>query len=252
MAQPTTVTTKQLSELVIQAAPDLEIVYTDRDLHQWLDHGNEADVAVVDQSAERGKRAFDIAVALGALAASAPLWLVVSVLAVIGRQGPVLYSHPRVGRHGELFNCLKFRTMYPDADKAISEILDANPAMAQQWAEEQKLSRDPRITPLGRVLRRFDLDEIPQFVNVLRGDMSVVGPRPVVPDETGRFGELLPIVLSVRPGLTGLWQVSGRNEMAYDDRVASEARYVRTRSLRQDLAICLRTPLTLVRGNGKR
>ena len=142
--------------------------------------------------------------------------------------------------------------MRVDADLVLRDVLGADLELARQWREDQKLDRDPRITRLGRTLRRFDLDEIPQFLNVLRGDMSLVGPRPVVLEEAQRFGDTLPIVLSVRPGLTGAWQVSGRNTMTYGERVQQEVRYVETRSLLGDLAICFKTPLALLRKNGGR
>lgn len=261
--------------VVVQVEPELQLVYPNlsqvpaevRDLQpelvpDWSDDElasllGDADVTVPGVGRDvgpddRAKRLFDIVVALVALTASLPVWVAVAVVAALGRQGPVLYAQDRVGRNGQPFRCLKFRTMYPDADRVLQQILDDDPELARQWAAERKLSGDPRITPLGRVLRRFDLDEIPQFVNVLRGEMSVVGPRPVVPGETDRFGADLSTVLSVRPGLTGLWQVSGRNEMNYGDRVRREATYVRTRSFTGDLAICLRTPRVLMRGNGER
>ncbi len=237
--------------LIIQAAPDLQIVYTDT-----------ADLAVdvlvprveplSPGLSEAAKRAFDISVALVALTLTLPVWIVVALVTVIERRGPALYAQERIGRHGRMFRCWKFRTMRPDADDVLQAVLDADPVLAQEWAESHKLTRDPRVTPLGRILRRFDLDEIPQFINILRGDMSVVGPRPVVLAEAPKFGELLPTVLSVRPGLTGLWQVSGRNEMTYRERVEREASYVQTRSFGGDLSICLRTPVTLLRRNGER
>ncbi len=246
--------------LVIQAEPDLQIVYGDlenREAHEVAGtiavesvarHAQASPLTVGDVA----KRAFDITVALVALAVSLPVWVVVLGLSLINRDGPALYAQERIGRHGRMFRCWKFRTMYTNADDVLQQVLDSDPELAREWAEDHKLSEDPRVTPLGRILRRFDLDEIPQFFNVLRGDMSVVGPRPVVLAEAPKFGELLPTVLSVRPGLTGLWQVSGRNELTYRERVEHEASYVQTRSFTGDIGICLRTPITLLQRNGER
>ncbi|MDH3294464.1 MAG: sugar transferase, partial [Acidimicrobiia bacterium] len=160
-----------------------------------------------------------------------------------------LFGHERLGLNGRVFRCWKFRTMRTDADEALRKLLASDPVAAEEWARDHKLSDDPRVTRLGKFLRRFDLDEIPQLINVLNGDMSVVGPRPIVHDEADRFGDRLPVVLSVKPGLTGLWQVSGRNCMSYDDRVVTEAEYASTRTLAGDLRIIVKTPLVLTRSN---
>lgn len=237
--------------LVIQAAPDLQIVYTDPS-EPAIDLANLPTEPTTPGLDEAAKRAFDIVVALVALTLTLPVWIVVALVTLIERRGPALYAQERIGRHGRMFRCWKFRTMYPNADEVLHEVLDSDPVLAQEWAEDHKLTRDPRVTPIGRILRRFDLDEIPQFINILRGDMSVVGPRPVVLAEAPKFGELLPVVLSVRPGLTGLWQVSGRNEMTYRERVEREAAYVQTRSFQGDVSICFRTPVTLLQRNGER
>lgn len=236
---------------VLRLAPDLEIVYADENALA-TELVFERPIAGDSRPSDLFKRFFDVVVAGTALIVSAPVWIVVSAVNVLTQDGPVLFSQQRIGRHGRMFRCWKFRTMRVDADAILEDVLRSDLELARQWSEDQKLDRDPRVTDLGRILRRFDLDEIPQFLNVLRGDMSIVGPRPVVLREAPKFGDTLPTVLSVRPGLTGAWQVSGRNTMTYDERVQQEVRYVETRSVLGDLAICLKTPIALLRKNGGR
>ena len=243
----------------VRAAPDLQIVYDDT---SELVIGDTSDLVIHlrGRAAPRSgskiddlaKRALDIVVAASALVISLPVWVVVSVAAGRRESGPILFSQQRIGQGGRMFRCWKFRTMRIDADEVLDRLLQSDPDLARQWNDDHKLDEDPRVTKLGRILRRFDLDEIPQFVNILIGDMSIVGPRPVVLKEAPRFAEQLPTVLSVRPGLTGAWQVSGRNSMTYAERVQQEAEYVATRSFLGDLVICARTPLALLRRNGGR
>ena len=155
--------------------------------------------------------------------------------------GPVLFRQERIGRRGRTFECFKFRTMGERAEFAIRELVINSPESLAEWAANQKLMRDPRATPLGAVLRRYCLDELPQLFNVLAGDMSIVGPRPIVADEVARYGALFDAYCSVRPGLTGLWQVSGRHSLPYRERVRLDALYARTKCLRLDLLIVVRT-----------
>lgn len=234
----------------IELAPDLKIIYRDP-VDLVIDPGRRHQGPTTGP-AEALKRSFDIGVAAGALIASLPVWTVVFLVSRMEQGGSVLFSQQRIGRNGRMFRCWKFRTMRMDADLVLAQLLESDPELARQWEDDQKLVRDPRVTRLGRVLRRFDLDEIPQFLNVLSGEMSLVGPRPVVVDEAQRFGRSLPTVLSVRPGLTGAWQVSGRNTMTYHERVQQEVGYVENRSLLGDLSICLRTPMALLRRNDGR
>jgi undecaprenyl-phosphate galactose phosphotransferase len=163
---------------------------------------------------------------------------------------PVIYSQTRVGMNGRLFDCYKFRSMRKDADAELRRLLKSDPLVRLEWEENQKLDCDPRVTPFGHFLRRSSLDEIPQFFNVIKGDMSLVGPRPVVEDELERYGAYLPYYLSVRPGLTGLWQVSGRNDMTYRRRVALDVAYVRNASFWLDLAILARTGFSVISTRG--
>ena len=186
------------------------------------------------------KHVFDVLGALLLGLAFLPLILVVAV--VLRREGgPVFFHHRRIGRDGVIFECLKFRTMVPDADRVLREMLERSPEIKAEWLRNHKLKIDPRITPVGRFLRRTSLDELPQLWNVICGDMSLVGPRPVVLDELIRYGRFAPKYLSVRPGLTGLWQVNGRNNTSYRRRVALDVYYVRRQNIWLDLQILART-----------
>ena len=186
------------------------------------------------------KRGFDIVVGGLLLLLAAPL------LAVIAWQvhksgGAALFGHERVGRHGQLFKCWKFRTMVPDADKALARLLAESPEARAEWERDFKLKSDPRVTPIGRWLRQTSFDELPQLFNVIKGEMSLIGPRPVVRDELRRYGELLVYYTQVRPGLTGLWQISGRNDVDYARRIHLDAWYVRNWNLWYDIVILTKT-----------
>jgi lipopolysaccharide/colanic/teichoic acid biosynthesis glycosyltransferase len=200
--------------------------------------------ALVQQQSTRGrslKRTGDVLFSLGMLLLGAPVFLLLAVLVKISSPGPVFYVQRRVGRGYRHFGCIKFRTMRPDADRVLARVLADSPEMKAEFERDFKLREDPRITPIGRFLRRSSLDELPQFLNVLRGEMSVVGPRPIVDKEIDRYGPYMDEVLAVRPGLTGLWQVSGRNNLSYAKRVRLDVAYARGRSFLLDFAIILRT-----------
>jgi Undecaprenyl-phosphate galactose phosphotransferase WbaP len=164
--------------------------------------------------------------------------------------GPVLFAHWRVGQKGRLFRCLKFRSMVRRADLVLAEVLEKDPRARQEWERDHKLRKDPRVLRIGLFLRQSSLDELPQLFNVLRGEMHLVGPRPVVVQEIPRYGEHKRHYFAVKPGMTGLWQVSGRNNLTYAQRVALDARYVETRSLWMDLRILARTVTVLVTRDG--
>ena len=187
------------------------------------------------------KRSGDILFSLAVLGLGSPVLLVLALLVKLSSPGPVFYVQRRVGRGYQRFGCIKFRTMRPDADTVLAKVLENDPALRAEYERDFKLKRDPRITSIGRFLRRSSLDELPQFLNVLRGEMSVVGPRPIVDKELQRYGAYMDEVASVRPGLTGLWQVSGRNNLSYKKRVKLDLAYARGRSFNLDLAIILRT-----------
>jgi lipopolysaccharide/colanic/teichoic acid biosynthesis glycosyltransferase len=193
-----------------------------------------------------------VAGAAGLLLLMAPVLLPIAAL-VASDGGPVLYAHRRVGRRGREFGCLKFRSMRTDADRALAALLERDPGARAEWEAARKLRRDPRVTRLGRALRATSLDELPQLLNVLRGEMSLVGPRPVLRDELDGFyapAGAVEAYLSVRPGLTGAWQVSGRSDTGYAERVALDAAYARSPSLRTDIAILARTAGTVLRRHG--
>ena len=187
------------------------------------------------------KRSGDIAFSLAMLSLGSPVLLSVALLVKLTSPGPVFFVQKRIGRRFQRFGCIKFRTMRADADAVLARVLEADSSLRAEFERDFKLKRDPRITPLGRFLRRSSLDELPQFLNVLRGEMSVVGPRPIVEKELVRYGPYMDEVASVRPGLTGLWQVSGRNNLSYKKRVKLDLAYARGRSFGLDFAIILRT-----------
>ena len=182
----------------------------------------------------------------------APLMLVIAML-IARRDGmPVLFAHYRVGRNGKLFRCMKFRSMLRNSEQVLADLLRDDPQARAEWARDQKLTDDPRITPIGHFLRRTSLDELPQLFNVLRGEMSLVGPRPITVGELTRYGGVRWQYLSVRPGMTGLWQVSGRNNTSYEERVALDRRYVEERSVWMNLQILLKTVKVVVARDGAR
>lgn len=195
------------------------------------------------------KRMFDVAVASMLLLVLSPL---LGLLAWRVRKdgGPAVFAHERIGRGGGTFRCLKFRTMVPDAQARLQELLDRDPVALSEWERERKLKQDPRITAVGHLLRRTSLDELPQLWNVLKGDMSLVGPRPVIRDELKEYGDQLDYYLEARPGITGLWQISGRSDTTYATRVSLDAWYVRNWSLWYDLVILIRTVKVVLKGEG--
>jgi exopolysaccharide production protein ExoY len=182
----------------------------------------------------------------------APLMLAVAWLIWRTDGIPIVFGHYRVGHQGRLFRCLKFRTMVRDAQQVLERVLRDDPAARAQWAREQKLDNDPRITRVGHFLRRTSLDELPQLVNVLKGDMALVGPRPITVPELERYGITRWHYLNVRPGMTGLWQVSGRNDVSYEERVRLDRRYVEQRNLFIDLGILLQTVKVVLARDGAR
>jgi undecaprenyl-phosphate galactose phosphotransferase len=185
----------------------------------------------------------------------APLWMIVYlliafiVLVVDGR--PVFYKSARIGRGGAEIGVLKFRTMRPDSESKLAGMLAADPQLMEEFRDNVKLRLDPRVTSLGRWLRRLSLDELPQMINVLKGEMSLVGPRPVLQSELDElYGEKAPIILEHRPGMTGLWQVSGRSLLSYDRRIELDVDYSTNCCLRTDLAILARTLPSVLKGDG--
>jgi Undecaprenyl-phosphate galactose phosphotransferase WbaP len=196
------------------------------------------------------KRALDLTVALAALPV---LVLIAGILAILSRilhPGPLFFGHARIGQHGRKFKVWKFRTMHVEADRMLREHLAADPSAREEWEKQHKLRNDPRITPLGRFLRSTSLDELPQLWNVLRGDMSLVGPRPIVQAEVPRYGADIELYAAVKPGISGLWQVSGRTDISYDERVELDLFYIRHWSPWLDLYILAKTVFTLLQRSG--
>ena len=196
------------------------------------------------------KWVFDHIAAAGLLVFFSPFLAVIAVLIFVREGGPVVFAHRRIGRGGQEFNCLKFRTMVRDADRVLEEHLARDPNARAEWDATFKLADDPRIMRLGRLLRKTSLDELPQLWNVLRGDMSMVGPRPIVAEERHFYKEFIADYVSVLPGLTGAWQVGGRSATTYDARVAMDVDYVRNRSFFGDLKIVVKTIVVVLRRDG--
>jgi lipopolysaccharide/colanic/teichoic acid biosynthesis glycosyltransferase len=193
------------------------------------------------------KRLFDIIFSLLVLVLCAPIYFALALAIVCTSSGPIFYIQERVGKNYRHFGCIKFRTMIPDADRLLDEMMAQSEDMRQEFSENFKLKQDPRITKIGKFLRTTNLDEFPQFINVLKGEMSVVGPRPLVPEEIARYGTKIDRVLTIRPGITGLWQVSGRNDIPYEQRIDIDVSYVKRRNFWLDLRIVFKTILLTVR-----
>ena len=190
---------------------------------------------------EFAKRLFDIVFSLLVLILFFPLYLILSLLIAVSSEGPIFYIQKRVGKNYKTFNCIKFRTMVSNADEMLSEIMATSPHLREEFQSNFKLKKDPRITKIGQFLRITSLDELPQFWNVLKGDMSVVGPRPLVGSELPKYGCHIDHILTIRPGITGLWQVSGRNDIPYPRRVQIDLHYVKFRNFWLDLWIIFKT-----------
>lgn len=194
----------------------------------------------------RMKRTCDVALALFLLVLFAPCLVVIPLLIRWGSEGPVIYKADRLGKGGKPIKIYKFRTMYLDADERMASVLKASDTFDREWSRLRKIREDPRCTPVGRILRRYSLDELPQLLNVLQGSMSIVGPRPYLPcDPSGRkdrlFERYATIILSVKPGLTGMWQTSGRNLLTHAERIRMDCLYVEKRNFFLDLYLIIKT-----------
>lgn len=195
------------------------------------------------------KRAMDLLIAVPAVVFFAPLMAVIYLL-VRRDGGPGIFVQRRLGKDGALFPCFKFRSMIPNAERQLHILIGSDEQLRKDWEGERKLKDDPRVTRLGAFLRRKSLDELPQLFNVLRGEMSIVGPRPINPDERGKYGAYFGSYAAIRPGLTGLWQVSGRNDVSYERRVELDVAYAARWSLRRDIDIIVKTVEVVVSGRG--
>lgn len=200
-----------------------------------------SNVTIKSLDGESTKRLFDIVFSLVILIVCSPIYLILAILIGISSPGGIFYVQERVGKNHRSFKCIKFRTMVHGADQILEDLIAESPHLKEEFENNFKLKDDPRITPIGRFLRVTSLDEFPQFWNVFRGDMSVVGPRPLVPEELERYGNKIDKVLTVRPGITGLWQVSGRNDIPYPQRVQIDVYYASYRNWFLDLWIIVKT-----------
>jgi undecaprenyl-phosphate galactose phosphotransferase len=198
------------------------------------------------------KRPFDVVFSLFAILITLPIMIPIAIIIKLTDRGSIFFGHNRVGYRGRLFKVLKFRSMYPDAEERLKKILEEDPEAREEWNRTFKLKNDPRVTPIGKILRRTSLDELPQFFNVLKGDMSVVGPRPVVEEELKKYyKDKAKYYLSVKPGVTGYWQVEGRSDVDnYEERVDMDVWYVQNQSFLLDLKIILKTIWVMFTGKG--
>jgi Undecaprenyl-phosphate galactose phosphotransferase WbaP len=196
------------------------------------------------------KQALEVVFTTLLLVLLAPTLAVVAAIVRLSSQGPVVFRQKRIGRGARIFTCFKFRTMYVDAEQRLESILAGNAAVRAEWEQYARITDDPRVTPVGRFLRRFSIDEFPQLWNVMRGEMALVGPRPYLPSEMDRVGSHMDAISRVRPGMTGLWQVSGRAALPFHERMVLDEYYIRNWSLWMDFLICLRTLKAVVSGRG--
>ncbi len=187
------------------------------------------------------KNLLDFLFSIFFLIGSLPLFLVISLLIKLSSRGPIFFLQERIGKNNIPFKCIKFRTMHPEAKDILENLLMKDEKLKIEFEQTHKIKNDPRITTIGKLLRKTSLDELPQFINVLKNEMSIVGPRPIVNKEKRKYGKNLKKVLSVRPGITGLWQVSGRNNLTYNTRVKLDLNYIENYNLLMDIRILIRT-----------
>ena len=187
------------------------------------------------------KKLFDFLFSLLILIAFIPLFIIIALLIKLSSRGPIFFSQERIGKNNIPFKCIKFRTMHPEAKDILQNLLKKDYKIKREFEETHKIKNDPRITTIGKLLRKTSLDELPQFINVLRNEMSIVGPRPIVKAEKKKYGKNFRKVLTIKPGITGLWQVSGRNNLTYKKRVNLDLNYVKNYNLLMDIRILIRT-----------
>lgn len=196
------------------------------------------------------KRALDITASATALLLLSPVFLVTSIAIRKDSDGPAMFTQKRIGKDGKLFEIYKFRTMVPDADKKLFELLENDEEAAKEYKLNKKLKNDPRITKVGNFLRKTSIDELPQLINVLKGDMSLVGPRPYLPREIDDMGNYYDTIIESKPGITGLWQVSGRSNTTFEDRLEFDMEYNENKSFMYDMGLLFKTVGSVVKGEG--
>ena len=187
------------------------------------------------------KSVFDLLFASIFLIIGSPLFFLISIFIKLSSRGPIFFLQERIGKNNKIFKCIKFRTMHPEADDILKNLLNRNDYLKKEFEENHKLKNDPRITTFGKFLRKTSLDELPQLINVIRMEMSIVGPRPIVYLEKIKYGKDFAKIISIRPGITGLWQVSGRNNLSYDRRISLDLNYVNNMHFLMDIRIIIRT-----------
>ena len=231
---------KNVERIKIKEQENVTALDVNRKEHKLLKYTNEA-----------VKRTIDITGGLVGMIFLIPVTIIVAILNFVNKEnGPIFYAQKRIGKDGKIFKMYKFRTMVVDADKKLKTILENDPKLRKEWEENRKLKNDPRITKIGKFLRKTSIDEIPQFFNVLRGNLSLVGPRAVVYDEIEKFGDYQKDVLSVKPGITGYWAANGRSDTSYDERVFMETKYARNCSVWMDIKIIFKTIISVIKGEG--
>ncbi len=225
--------------------------------NQAMQHHNIGDVATLEirnnlrsRRAKTVKRSIDLLLSVVGTIAISPILLLIVLAIKIDSPGPAVYRARRLGRNGKVFDCFKFRSMHRDADAKLKEVLDADSVLRVEFEATHKIKDDPRVTKIGQFLRRTSLDELPQLFNVIIGEMSLVGPRPIVNAEIVRYGEIYSTYKHVRPGMTGYWQVNGRSDTSYSERVGMDNFYVTNWSPWLDLVILLQTIWVVLRGKG--
>lgn len=196
------------------------------------------------------KRFIDIFLLVVSCPVTIPVVAIVAVIVKLTSPGPVFYGHKRIGKNGKEFKCWKFRSMVVDADKQLEKILAESPEMRAEWEKDRKFTNDPRVTKVGKFLRKTSIDEIPQFFNVLIGEMSFVGPRPVTRPELAKYGSKADFILLAKPGLSGMWQISGRSDTGYEERITLDSYYIQNWSVWLDIWIILRTVIVVLKGKG--
>lgn len=196
------------------------------------------------------KRLIDLLLLLISAPVTIPVTIVISIIVKATSKGPVFYGHKRIGKDGHEFKCWKFRSMVIDADKQLEKILAENPEMRAEWEKDRKFTNDPRVTKVGKILRKTSLDEIPQFFNILTGEMSFIGPRPVTTPELEKYADMADFILSVKPGLSGMWQISGRSDTGYEERITLDSYYIQNWSVWLDIWIIIKTIYVVIKGKG--
>jgi lipopolysaccharide/colanic/teichoic acid biosynthesis glycosyltransferase len=221
----------------------------DEEVGQLLMSAHHSYASIQPRSGNNAKRILDILLAIVLLIFFTPLFVLILAITAI-EDGRPIYSHKRVGRYGREFPCYKFRSMRRNSDILLTQLIATDPQSAEEWRRSHKLQNDPRVTAWGRFLRSSSLDELPQLFNVLLGDMSFVGPRPVTRAEIAKYGEKAAFYLSVRPGITGAWQVSGRSTLDYQRRVDLDVNYVQNCTLANDISILFKTVVVVLTRSG--